>query len=81
MVVPTGTVAPYPTPTRGNTPNPDQAKVLNSLPGTTATNTCVAVGAHTTLRSGSIAAGNFVTARKSFSEQYRKTELPELTCT
>jgi hypothetical protein len=79
VLVPSGTIAPYPTTTRGATPATDQTKVLNTLPGDSAADTCVAVGTHTTVRSGAIAAGNFVSARSSFRSQYRKTELPEVT--
>jgi hypothetical protein len=53
----------------------DQTSVLNSLPGKPSTS-CVQVGAHTDLRVGNVAAGNFVNARKSFTSQFGKTEVP-----
>lgn len=69
--------APYPTPSGDATVRANQTVVLNSLPGSRS-QSCATVGAHTTVRAGSIAAGNFQTARKSFSSQYRKTEVPQL---
>jgi hypothetical protein len=65
--VPTGT----PAPTDGS-----QRTVLNNLPGSAATGTCVAVGSRPDVRSGTMAAGNFVTARKAFTDQAPTKEQP-----
>lgn len=71
--------AQYPTPGLGNGKLlKNQATVLNALPGS-ASKTCGVVGAKTTdLRAGSVAAGNFVRAHQAFSDQYLKTEVPQL---
>lgn len=64
-----GPSAPFPTPSngRGAGTETDQAGVLNALPGRTSPG-CVSVGARATdVRSGSVAAGNFATARHSYA--------------
>lgn len=69
--------APYPTP--GNNPggHHDQTGVLNSLPGSSAPS-CATVGSRTDVRAGSIAAGNFVVARKKFKSELGRTEVPSV---
>lgn len=69
--------APYPTPSGNRDMRANQTRVLKSLPGSPSA-TCVAVAKHTTVRAGSIAAGNFQTARQSFSSQFGTTEVPQL---
>jgi hypothetical protein len=59
------------TPTRAG----DQSPVLSSLPGS-AKSGCVAVGKRTDVRSGSMAAGNFETARKQFTDQAGSVPAP-----
>lgn len=51
--------------------------MLDALPGN-ASSACAFVGARSDVRAGSLAAGNFVDARREFAKQYRKTEIPEL---
>lgn len=56
----------------------NQTSVLQSLPGS-ASSTCGAVHESTTdLRVGSMAAGNWKSARADFHKQYGTTEVPEL---
>jgi hypothetical protein len=59
------------TPTRAG----DQSPVLSSLPGS-AKSGCVAVGDRTDVRSGTMAAGNFATARKQFADQVKTVPAP-----
>lgn len=77
VTVPTGTSAPYPTPGRDPSIKPNQKDVLESLPGSSSPS-CAAVGSHPDLRSGSLAAGNFVVARKKYRSVVGKTEVPEV---
>lgn len=69
--------APYPTPAGGKVAvrHQNQSTVLNALPGTRAAS-CAPVGDRTDMRSGAVAAGNFVVARKSYVEQVPITEVP-----
>jgi hypothetical protein len=53
----------------------NQSSVLTSLPGSRAAS-CVVVGRRRDVRSGSVAAGNFVTARMSYIEQVPIAEVP-----
>jgi hypothetical protein len=69
--------APYPTPSDQENPPTDQTAVLDALPGSAAAS-CAAVGKHSDLRSGSIAMGNFVSARKQYLQVAPKSELPEV---
>lgn len=55
----------------------NQTPVLNSLPGK-ASSGCLAVGTNRDLRSGSIAAGNFVDARKKYASEANSKEQPEV---
>jgi hypothetical protein len=71
------TKAPFPTQGREPSKRVDQASVLKSLPGAT-TSACVTVGSHSDIRSGSIAAGNFQTARKQYAADVNHTETPQL---
>jgi hypothetical protein len=75
----TGSAAPLPLPAR--TPavtNGNQGSVLNSLPGDAANGACVAVGSKPDIRSGTMAAGNFVTARKAFTDQAKTKSQPSI---
>jgi hypothetical protein len=74
----TGSAAP-PMPAR--TPaviDGNQRPVLNSLPGDAASGACVAVGGRPDVRSGTMAAGNFVTARKAFTDQAKTKSQPSV---
>ena len=71
------TTAPYSTPGKEPDANSNQAAVLKSLPGSAAA-TCAVVGTHSDLRSGSVAVGNFVVARKKYSDEVATTEVPEV---
>lgn len=55
----------------------DQSSVLSSLPGS-AKSGCVAVGERSDVRSGTMAAGNFVTARKAFADQAKTVPAPTI---
>jgi hypothetical protein len=71
-----GTAGPGP---GGSAPaDGSQRSVLNNLPGDPKGGTCVAVGGRTDVRSGTMAAGNFVTARKAFADQVRIKEQPSV---
>ncbi len=61
--------APYPTPTGGKegSPSANQGTVLNSLPGSSSTS-CVEVASHSTVRAHTIAAGDFVAARRAYRQ-------------
>ncbi len=63
---PAGGNAPTPNPVPSNPKN--QKVVLARIPGKSAS-TCVAVGSRKDVRSGRIAMGNFVTARKQYKAQ------------
>jgi hypothetical protein len=71
------TSAPFPTPSKAHATATDQQAVLDALPGSKVAG-CVAVGTHTDLRSGTIAAGNFAVARKQYTSTVHKTEVPEV---
>jgi hypothetical protein len=72
------TAAPYPTPS-GQHPSPiaEQSVVLNAMPGSASTS-CASVGNNTNFRSGGLASGDWVAARKSFASQFGKTEVPAM---
>ena len=69
--------APYPTPGHEPDAQTNQVTVLNSLPGSSA-GSCAVVGSHTDLRAGSVAAGNFATAKKQYASTVGKTEVPSV---
>jgi hypothetical protein len=69
--------APYPTPSDQEDPPTNQGRVLDTLPGSDSAS-CANVGSGTDVRAGSIAMGNFVTARKQYKTVAGKSELPEV---
>jgi hypothetical protein len=73
----TSVPAPYPTPAGGKMPqvHRDQSRVLDALPGSRSAS-CAIVGDRTDVRSGDVAAGNFVVARKSYAKQVPIAEVP-----
>jgi hypothetical protein len=77
VAAPTNTAAPFPTPGREPSLLPNQQSVLASLPGSSSPS-CAEVGSNSNLRSGSVAVGNFVSARKQYRSTVDTTEVPEL---
>lgn len=73
------TQSPAPGPkTATASPGGNQRPVLNNLPGNPAAGSCVAVGDQRDLRSGTMGAGNFVTARKAFADQAKTKSQPSV---
>jgi len=67
--------APFPTPGEASTGQRNQTPILDSLPGS-ASSACAVVGQRSDVRAGSVAVGNFVTARKQYSADARKSKTP-----
>jgi hypothetical protein len=57
-------------------PPKSQAKVLDALPGSKSSS-CTEVGSRSTVRSGSFAMGNFVTARQTFKKHKGAYDAPQ----
>lgn len=75
----TATPTPAPIPrTATASPDGNQRPVLNNLPGDAATGSCVNVADQRDVRSGTMGAGNFVTARKQFSDQAKTRSQPSV---
>jgi hypothetical protein len=71
------TTAPYPTPGRSPARITNQTAVLSTLPGS-AESACAQVGSRTDVRSGGIGMGNFQVAKRAYSTQLDKSEVPQL---